>query len=98
MRNICTHPQCLFFMVFFPALPYTTHESHANVDCKHKIFVNFGFVLITYILFPFPFSLLHNLSSFHQCLYTFFVALNNNSLTKTLLPPSFSQKCSIEHQ
>ena len=28
MRNICTHSWCLLCMVFFPALAYTSHESH----------------------------------------------------------------------
>ena len=94
MGNICTHPGCLFCVVFFPALPYTSHESHvmliANIRC------DFGFVLITYILFPFRFSFLYNLSSFHQCLNFVWHSIEYKLLSKTLLPSSFSQKCSIE--
>ena len=97
MRNICTHLGCLFCMVYiFPALPYTAYEKPHHVDCKHKIFVNFGFVLITYILFPFCFSLFYNLSSFRHCLHFVWHSKEYKLLTKTLLPPSFSQKCSIE--
>ena len=58
MRNISTRSWCLFRMIFFPTLPYlyiTWKPLH--VQCKHKIFLNFGLVLITNIPFPF-FSLL----------------------------------------
>ena len=69
LRNISTHSWCLFvFGIFFCiALHITGKPPH--VQCKHKIFLNFGFVLITYMTFPFSFSLLYNSSSFYQCLH-----------------------------
>ena len=97
MRNICTHPGCLFCMVYsFFCIALHTTWKRCHVDCKHKIFVNFGFVLITYILFTFHFSLLYNLSSFHHCLHFVWHSKEYKLLTKTLLLPSFSQKYSIE--
>ena len=34
MRNICTHSWCLLCMVFFPALAYTSHESHVMLSAN----------------------------------------------------------------
>ena len=85
-----------FLYGIFPCITLLITWKPCHVDCKHKVFINFGFVLITYILFPFRFSLLYNLSSFHQCLHFVWHSIEYKLLTKTLLPPSFSQKCSIE--
>ena len=56
-----------------------------HVRCKHKIFLNFGFVLITNIPFPFSFSLLLNSSSFYQCLHFLWHLVMCKLLTKILL-------------
>ena len=95
MRNISTRSWCLFCMVFFPTLPYiyiTWKPPH--VQCKHKM--NFGFVVITYIPFPF-FSLLYNSSSFYQCLHFVWHLVMYKLLTKILLSPSFCLKCSMPY-
>ena len=60
-----------------------------HVQCRHKIFLNFGFALITYI--PFPFSLLYNSSSFYQCLRFLWHLVMCKLLTKILLSLSKMQ-------
>ena len=96
MRNICILSMMPFMYGIFPCIAlHITLKPH-HVHCKHKTFINFGFVLTTYIAFPFPFSLLYNLSSFHQCLHFLWHSIKYKLLTKTLLSPSFSQKCSID--
>ena len=69
MRNISTHSRCLFLFGIFSCIALHITRKPPHVQCKHKIFLNFGFVLITYIPFPFSFSLLYNSSSFYQCLH-----------------------------
>ena len=97
MRNISTHSWCLFLYGIFSwiALYITWKPPHAQ--CKHKIFYNFGFVQITYIPFPFSFSLLYNSSSFYQCLHFLWHLVMYKLLTKILLSPSFRLKCSISY-
>ena len=47
MRNISTHSWCLFlYGIFYCIALYITWKP-PHVRCKHKIFLNFGFVLIT---------------------------------------------------
>ena len=83
--------------IFFCITLYITWKP-PHVQCKNKMFVNFGFVLITYIPFPFPFSLLYNSSSFYQCLYFVWQLVMYKLLTKILLSPSFCLKCSIPYE
>ena len=92
MRNISTHSWCLFFYGIFSYIALYITWKPPHVQCKHKIFLNFGFVLITYIPFPFSFSLLYNSSSFYQCLHFVWHLIMYKFLTKILLPPSFCQK------
>ena len=77
MRNIFTHSQCLFLYRIFSYIALYITWKPPHVQCKHEIFLNFGFVLITYIPFSFSFSLLYNSSSFFKCSYTFCVAFSN---------------------
>ena len=67
MRNISTHSWCLFLYCIFSYIALYITRKSPHVQCKHKIFLNFGFMLFTYIPFPFSFSLLYNSSSFYQC-------------------------------
>ena len=95
MRNISTHSRCLFLygIFFYIALYFTWKLPH--VQCKHKLFLNFGFMLITYMPFPFSFSLLYNSSSFYQCLHFLWHLVIYKLLTKILLSPSFCLRSSI---
>ena len=95
MRNISTHSWCLFLFGIFSCISLHITRKSPHVQCKHKIFLNFGFVLITYIPFPFSFSLLYNSSSFYQCLHFVWHLVMYKLLTKILLSPSFCLKCSI---
>ena len=97
MRNISTHSWCLFLFGTFSCIPLHITRKPPHVQCKHKIFLNFGFVLITYIPFPFSFSLLYNSSSFYQCLHFVWHLVMYKLLTKILLSPSFCLKCSIPY-
>ena len=69
MRNISTHSGCLFLYAIFSYIALYIIWKPPHAQCKHKRFLNFGFGLITYISFPFSFSLLYNSSSFYQCLH-----------------------------
>ena len=94
MRNISTHSWCLFLFGIFSCIPLHITRKSPHVQCKHKIFLNFGFVLVTYMPFPFSSSLLYNSSSFYQCLHFMWHLVIYKLLTK-ILPPSFCLKCSI---
>ena len=97
MRNIFIHSWCLFLYGIFFCISLYIAWKPPHVQCKNKMFVNFGFVLITYIPFPFPFSLLYNSSSFYQCLYFVWQLVMYKLLTKILLFPTFCLKCSIPY-
>ena len=90
------HDAFFLYGIFFCIALYIAWKP-PHVQCKNKMFVNFGFVLITYIPFPFPFSLLYNSSSFYQCLYFVWHLVMYKLLTKILLSPSFCLKCSIPY-
>ena len=94
MRNMSTHSWCLFLFGIFSCIPLHITRKSPHVQCKHKIFLNFGFVLATYMPFPFSSSLLYNSSSFYQCLHFMWHLVIYKLLTK-ILPPSFCLKCSI---
>ena len=85
MRNISTHSWCLFLYGIFSYIALYITWKPPHVQCKRKIFLNFGFVLITYIPFPFSFSLLYNSSSFYQCLHFLRHLVMCKLLTKMLL-------------
>ena len=89
MRNISTHSWCLFLYGIFSYIALYITWKPPHVQCKRKIFLNFGFVLITYI--PFPFSLLYNSSSFYQCLRFLWHLVMCKLLTKILLSLSKMQ-------
>ena len=55
MRNISTHSWCLSLFDIFSCTALHITWKPPNVQCKHKKFLNFGLVLITYIPFPFSF-------------------------------------------
>ena len=95
MRNISTHSWCLFLYGIFSYIALYITWKPLHVQCKRKIFLNFGFVLITYIPFPFSFSLLYNSSSFYQCLHFLWHLVIYKLLTKILLSPSFCLRSSI---
>ena len=83
-----THSWCLFLHGIFSYIALYITWKPAHVQCKHKIFLIFIFVLITYIPFLFSFSLLHNSSSFYQCLH-FVWHVMYKFLTKILYTMSF---------
>ena len=89
MRNMSTHSWCIFLYGIFSWIALYNTWKPPHVQCKHKIFYNFGFVQITYIPFPFSFSLLYNSSSFYQCLHFVWHLVMYKLLTKILLSPSF---------
>ena len=95
MRSICTHSWCLFLYGIFSCIALHITWKPRHVDSKRKIFLNFGFVLITYIPFPFSFSLRYNLSSFYQCLHFVWYLVMYKLLTEILLSPLFCLKWSI---
>ena len=97
MRNISTHSWCVFLFGIFSYIALHITWKPPHVQCKHKIFSYFGFVLITYVPFPFSFSLLYNSSSFYQSLHFVWLLVMYKLLTKILLSPSFCQKCSIPY-
>ena len=96
MRNISFHSWCLFSIGIFSWIALHVTWKQPHVHCKHKIFLTFGFALITYIPFHF-FSLLYNSSSFYQCLHFVWHLVMYKLLTKILLSPSFCLKCSIPY-
>ena len=96
-RNISTHSWCLFLFGIFSCIALHITWKPPHVQCKHNMFFNFGFVLITYMPFPFSFSLLYNSSSFYQCLHFVWHVVMYKLLTKILLFPSFCLKCSIPY-
>ena len=67
--NISTHSWCLFLYSISSCIALYITWKPPHVQCKHKMYLNFGFVLITYIPFPFSFSLLYNSSSIYQYLH-----------------------------
>ena len=89
MRNISTHSWCLLLFGIFSCIALHITWKPPHVQCKHKMFLNFGFLLITYIPFPFSFSLLYNSSSFYQWLHFVWHLVMYKFLTKILLSPSF---------
>ena len=95
MRNISTHSGCLFLYGIFSYIALYMTWKPPHVQCKHKIFLSAGFVLITYIPLPFSFSLLYNSSSFYQCLHFLWHLVIYKLLTKILLSPSFCLRSSI---
>ena len=87
--NISTHSWCLFLYSISSCIALYITWKPPHVQCKHKMYLNFGFVLITYIPFPFSFSLLYNSSSFYQRLHFVWHLVIYKLLTKILLSPSF---------
>ena len=97
MRNISTHSWCLILYGIFSYIALYITWKPPHVQCKHKMFLNFGFVLITYIPLRFYFSLLYISSSFYQCLHFLWHLVMYEFLTKILLSPSFCLKCSMPY-
>ena len=96
MRNISTHSWCLLWYFSLHCLIH--HMKATSCSVQTWDLFKFGFVLITYIPFPFSFSLLYNSSSFYQCLHFVWHLVMYKLLTKILLSPSFCLKCSMPYE